>query len=239
MQNQFDRGAVRPTSFAQTEIAQYMSRVYGWMTLGIAMSSLVAWWTANNTDFTLMLLQNRNSFLGIVLVQFALVMVLSFAINRINSFVAAVLYFLYAALTGVTLSILFFAYTQQSLFSVFFVTALAFAGLSSFGYITKRDLGPIGSFCMMALFGLVAYGLLSMFFPSIMGETGSMIYSVGGVLIFSGLTAYDTQMIKAQYVSGSAATDMARKGAIFGALRLYLDFINLFMSLLRLTGRRR
>lgn len=121
---------------------------------------------------------------------------------------------------------------------MFGATAFGFAGLSGVGYLTKRDLGPVGSFCTMGLFGLVGYGLLSMFFPSLMGGGASFVYSIVGIIVFAGLTAYDTQKIKGMNTPGNEGTDAGRKTAIFGALMLYLDFINLFLSLLRITGRR-
>ena len=142
-------------------------------------------------------------------------------------------------MTGLTLSSIFLVFTGSSIAQVFGVTAFGFAGLSGVGYLTKRDLGTVGSFCMMGLFGLVGFGLLSMFFPSLMGERASFVYSIVGIIVFAGLTAYDTQNIKGMNAAGSEETDAARRTAIFGALRLYLDFINLFLSLLRLTGRRR
>ena len=122
---------------------------------------------------------------------------------------------------------------------VFMMTAMGFAGLSFFGFVTKRDLGPVGSFCMMGLFGLVGYGLIALFFPSLMGAQASFVYSMAGVVVFSGLTAYDTQKIKEMNVLGNEGTDEDRKEAIFGALTLYLDFVNLFLNLLRLLGKRR
>ncbi len=137
------------------------------------------------------------------------------------------------------LSSIFLVYTGSSIAEVFGVTAFGFAGLSGVGYVTKRDLGPVGSFCMMGLFGLIGFGLLSMFFPSLMTGGGSFVFSIVGIIVFAGLTAYDTQKIKGMNAPGNEGTDAGRKKAIFGALTLYLDFINLFLSLLRLTGRRR
>ena len=151
---------------------------------------------------------------------------------------ATLIYFLYAGLTGLTLSSIFLVFTGSSIAQVFGVTALGFAGLSGVGYLTKRDLDPVGSFCTMGLFGLVGYGLLSMFFPSLMGGGASFVYSIVGIIVFAGLTAYDTQNIKAMNAPGGEGTDAARRTAIFGALQLYLDFINVFLSLLRITGRR-
>jgi uncharacterized protein len=156
--------------------------------------------------------------------------------NRIGSYVAMLIYLSYAALTGVTLSMIFLIYSLSSILQVFGITAFAFAGLSCYGFVTKRDLGPVGSFCLMGLFGLVGVAILSIFFPSLMSGTASYIYSLIGLGIFAGLTAYDTQKIKAMNLIG---TEDDQKEAIFGALTLYLDFINIFLYLLRLMGDRR
>jgi len=178
-------------------------------------------------------------FWALIIAQLGAVAALSFLINKISGAMATVIYILYAALTGLTLSSIFLLYTGSSIAEVFGVTAFGFAGLSGFGLVTKRDLGPVGSFCMMGLFGLIGYAVLSMFLPSLMGAGGSFVFSIVGIIVFAGLTAYDTQRIKAMNVPGNEGSDGARKTAIFGALALYLDFINLFLSLLRLTGRRR
>jgi FtsH-binding integral membrane protein len=228
-----------PRSLEMSEVARFMSRVYGWMMLGIAMSGIVAWQVSSNQELAYSIFQNRALFWTIVIAQFGAVIVLSTAINRLNSMVAGLIYFAYAALTGVTLSSIFLLYTQDSLLSMFLLTGFSFAGLSAFGFITKKDLGPIGSFCMMGLFGLIGFSVLSMIFPSLMSTGASMAAGIVGVLIFSGLTAYDTQKIKALYQPGFAGSESDKKTAILGALTLYLDFINLFLSLLRIFGRRK
>jgi len=221
------------------ENARFMSRVYGWMTGGLCVTGAVAWNVAGDPALVQTIFGNRMLFWALIIAQLGAVAALSFLINKISGAVATVIYILYAALTGLTLSSIFLLYTGSSIAQVFGVTAFGFAGLSFFGLVTKRDLGPVGSFCMMGLFGLIGFGLLSMFFPSLMGAGGSFVFSIVGIIVFAGLTAYDTQRIKAMNVPGSEGTDGARKTAIFGALTLYLDFINLFLSLLRLTGRRR
>ena len=221
------------------ENARFMSRVYGWMTGGLCVTGLVAWNVAGDPALVQTIFGNRMVFWALIIAQLGAVAALSFLINKISGAVATVIYILYAALTGLTLSSIFLLYTGSSIAQVFGVTAFGFAGLSFFGLVTKRDLGPVGSFCMMGLFGLIGFGLLSMFFPSLMGAGGSFVFSIVGIIVFAGLTAYDTQRIKAMNVPGTEGTDGARKTAIFGALTLYLDFINLFLSLLRLTGRRR
>src|ERR1700682_5488158 len=230
--------AISPASIA-AENARFMSGVYGWMTGGLCVTGAVAWNVSGNPDLVQTIFGNRLLFWGLIIAQLGAVVVLSGLINRISGLTATLIYFLYAGLTGLTLSSIFLVFTGSSLAGRFGVTRFGFAGLSAFGYVTNRDLGPVGSFCMMGLFGLIGFGLLSMFFPSLMGEGASFVFSIVGIIVFAGLTAYDTQRIKAMNAPGNEGTDAARKTAIFGALTLYLDFINLFLSLLRLTGRRR
>jgi uncharacterized protein len=212
------------------------------MTGGILLSALVATSLANSPELVMGLIQNRVLFYGMLFAQIGIVIALSAAVARLSTATATALYLAYAALTGATLSTLFLLYTRESISSVFLTTACGFGGLSFIGYTTKRDLGPIGTFCSMALFGLIGWALLSFFFPSLMGAGAANVYSILGVLIFSGLTAYDTQKIKnlalrEGYYGAGAAVE--RKAAIYGALTLYLDFINLFLMLLRLLGDRR
>jgi FtsH-binding integral membrane protein len=226
-------------AFIAAENARFMSRVYGWMTGGLCLTGFVAWDVAGNPQLVRAIFGNPLLFWGLIIAQLGAVVALSWLINRISAATATLIYFLYAGLTGLTLSSIFLIYTSSSIAAVFGVTAFGFAGLSGFGFATKRDLGPVGSFCMMGLFGLVGFGLLSVIFPRLMGAGASFVFSIVGIIVFAGLTAYDTQKIKAMNAPGSEGTDAGRKTAIFGALRLYLDFINLFLSLLRLMGRRR
>jgi len=218
--------------------ASFMSRVYFWMMAGIFMSGITAFVIASKPDLVMYLAQNRGIFFGLVIAQLIAVVALSAAVQRMSVAMASAIYALYATLTGVTFSMLFLAYSMQSIALAFFTTSFAFAGLSVYGAVTKRDLGPIGSFCVMGLFGMLGLMLLSFFIPALAGTSVQLTISAIGVLVFSGLTAYDTQKIKAlQYQFTS--DDDARKGAIHGALILYLDFINLFLSILRLMGDRR
>lgn len=218
--------------------ASFMSRVYFWMMAGVFMSGLTAYVVASNAKMIAYISQSQGLFIGLIILQLVAVVALSAAVSRMSVAVASAVFALYATLVGITFSTLFLAYTMQSITLAFFSTAFAFGGLSAYGAMTKRDLGPIGSFCIMGLFGMIAVMLLAFFIPSLMTNSMQLTFSVLGVLIFSGLTAYDTQRIKAmQYQYGSE--DEARKGAIVGALILYLDFINLFLSLLRLMGDRR
>ena len=220
------------------ENARFMSRVYGWMTAGLCLTGVVAWEVAGNPGLVRAIFGNQIFFWGLFIAQLGAVIVLSAAINRLSGAAATAIYFVYAALTGLTFSAIFLAYTGSSIAQVFGITAFSFAGLSVFGLVTKRDLGPVGSFCMMGLFGLIGFYVLSMFFRSLMSEGAVFVTSILGIIIFAGLTAWDTQRIKNMNVA-SMDGEQQRKGAIMGALMLYLDFINLFLSLLRLTGRRR
>lgn len=235
---QFGNQAFGLASMA-AENSRFMSRVYGWMTGGLCLTGAVAWNISGNPEMVQAIFGNRLLFWGLIIAQLGAVGILSGLINRINALTATVVYFLYAGLTGLTLSSIFLVYTGSSIAQVFGVTAFAFAGLSVVGYTTKRDLGPVGSFCMMGLFGLVGFAVLAMLFPSLMTNGASFVFSIVGIIVFAGLTAYDTQKIKALNAPGFEGTEAGRKKAIFGALTLYLDFINLFLSLLRLTGRRR
>jgi hypothetical protein len=181
-----------------------------------------------------------NSMLFYVLMfgELGLVIWLSARINKMSSTKATALYILYSALNGVTMSFIFIMYTQASIQSAFLTSACGFAGLSMFGYVTKKDLGPIGSFVTMGLWGLIGYSIISMFFPSMMGGVAGQVYGLVGILIFAGLTAYDTQLIK-QMAPINQNDSTVRKSTIMGALKLYLDFINLFLFILRFMGNRR
>ena len=228
---------------SQTDIAaenaRFMSRVYAWMAGGILTTALISTEVASNPELSIALIRNRALFNILLIIQIGAVFCLAAFIKKMSATAATILYFAYAALTGVTLSVIFFVYTRESIASVFGITAFAFSGLSAFGYLSKRDLGPIGSFCTMGLFGLVGFGLASLFLPSLMTEENSWVYGMVGIVVFSGLTAYDTQKIKNMNIIGNEGTDEDRKEAIYGALTLYLDFINLFLKMLRVMGRRR
>jgi FtsH-binding integral membrane protein len=236
--HEFGRQSLGPAAIA-AENASFMSRVYAWMTGGLCLTGVVAWNVSGNQELMQAIFGNRLLLLALVIAQLGAVAALSWAINRINGLTATIIYLAYAALTGLTFSFIFLVYTGSSIAQVFAVTAFSFAGLSAVGFVTKRDLGPVGAFCAMGLFGLVGFSLLSIFLPSLRSEGANFVFSIVGIVVFAGLTAYDTQKIKAMNNAGLAGTDAERKGAIFGALTLYLDFINLFLSLLRLMGRRR
>ncbi len=221
------------------ENARFISGVYKWMTLGILCTALMAFVTVSSPELLSLILMNKFVFIGLIIAEFGLVIYLNAAIKKMSSFRATAVYLLYAALTGLTLSVVLLVYTRESVVNAFLVTACSFAGLSLFGYVTKKDLGPIGTFCGMALWGLIGFALLSFFIPSMMEGQFSVFYSAAGVLIFAGLTAYDTQKIKQLNIIGNEGTEEDHKETIHGALVLYLDFINLFLMILRLTGSRR
>ena len=219
-------------------VGQYMSKVYMWMTVGILLTGLVATAFASDAELVFTVASNKILYWGLFIAQIGLVMWLSAGINKMNAMMATCLFLIYASLTGVTLSVISLVYTQESIASAFFTTAAGFAGLSAYGFFTKRDRGPVGNFCQMGLWGLVGFSILSIFFPSMMGTTASKVYGLVGIVVFAGLTAYDTQAIKSMALQARTAEEQS-KGAILGALKLYLDFINLFLFILRMQGDRR
>lgn len=216
-------------------VGQFMSKVYMWMTLGIFLTGCVAYGVTLSPELMYTLASNKILFYGLIIAELGLVLWLSAGINKMNAGMATAMFLLYAGLNGVTLSLFSLIYTAESIQSAFFTTAFSFAGLSAFGFFTKRDLGPVGSFCSMGLFGLVGFAILSIFFPQMMSGTASKVYGLVGIVVFAGLTAYDTQAIK----SMAPHSGDHHKGAIMGALKLYLDFINLFLFILRMQGKRR
>jgi FtsH-binding integral membrane protein len=250
----FDRNYTTRTGFgAQRAVAidaglrAYMLRVYNYMAAGVALTGVVAWFTFNaavvtNTagKITGLTSFGQAIFGGpMVIVLFlgtlGLVFFMSFRISHLQPSTALGLFLLYAGLLGLMLSSVFLAYTQASITRTFFISAASFGALSLYGYTTQRDLSPIGSFLIMGLFGLILAMVVNIFLKS----TGlDFAISVIGVLIFAGLTAWDTQKIKEMYDVNDDGTIAGRK-AVMGALTLYLDFINLFLFLLRFLGDRR
>lgn len=222
----------------QQAYASLFTKVYTWMALALVLTGLTAFYVAGNVDLVLTLANNSLAFWGIIAAELGLVWFISGAINRISFPVAGALFALYSILNGVTLSFIFLVYTMESIGSVFFITAGAFAGLSLVGYITKRDLSAIGKFLIMALIGLIIASVVNIFLKS---EMLHWILSYVCVLVFAGLTAYDTQKIKRMLTEASqyGVTPDTQKIALVGSLKLYLDFINLFLYLLRIFGDRR
>jgi FtsH-binding integral membrane protein len=216
----------------------FMTRVYQWMAIGVLLTAGISTFIGTNEQLAMTIASNRGLFWVLIIAQFGVVIGLSAMINKMSAVMATGLFLLYSALTGVTFSTIFLMYTQASIQSAFFTTAIGFGGLTAFGYITKKDLGPVGTFCSMGLFGLIGYSLLAIFFPSMMGGAAGLVFSMVGLLIFAGLTAYDTQKIKAMGLYAYSAEERS-KLTVIGALTLYLDFINLFLIILRFTGDRR
>jgi FtsH-binding integral membrane protein len=244
MARNFDNGRFNESAVQRTRsydndaidagLRAYMLSVYNYMALGLGLTGVVAMLTASSPVML-------NAIFGtplqwvVMLAPIGFVLFLSARINQMSASTAQVVYWAYAALMGLSLSSIFLVYVEASIARVFFITAGTFAGMSLYGYTTKRDLSGFGSFLFMGLIGLVLASIVNMFLKS----TGlEFALSAIGVLIFTGLTAYDTQMIRARYLEGDDAGVMTKK-AVLGALNLYLDFINLFMMLLRLFGDRR
>jgi FtsH-binding integral membrane protein len=243
---EFDRPSVaaRPGTAAVIDqgLRSYMLKVYNYMTIGLVITGLVAYGAFSLavtpalqlTDFGVALYESPLKWV-VMLAPLAFVLVLSFGINKLSAGVAQLLFWAFAAVMGLSLSTIFLVYTGQSITQVFFITAATFGAMSLYGYTTKRDLTGIGSFLIMGLFGLIIASIVNIFLHS---SGLSFAISIIGVLIFIGLTAWDTQKIKESY-SSSFGADVLAKGAIMGALRLYLDFINIFLYLLRIMGNNR
>ena len=209
-------------------------KVYVWMCAALLITAGTAYRVSNSEELLRLIFSSKVSFFGIIIAQFAIVWFLSARIRTLTFSTATILFALYSVLMGVTMSCIFLAYTQSSIASTFFITAGTFAVMSVYGFTTKKDLTSIGGLLIMALVGLIIASLVNYFLKSSMFD---LIISCIGVLIFVGLTAYDTQKIKA--LMNQENTEENQKMAIIGSLMLYLDFINLFLFLLKIFGRRR
>jgi FtsH-binding integral membrane protein len=219
----------------QAEQQQFMTKVYGWMSFALAVTGIIAYLTATSPALLQMIFGIPYMFMGLLIGEIALVIGLTWAINKINAAMATFLFVVYSIVNGLTLSVIFLVYTQASISTAFFATALTFGTMSAYGYFTKKDLSSWGNLLFMALIGLVISSIVNLFLKN---EIMYWIITYAGILIFVGLTAYDTQKIKRMHVAGMDS-ETAGKGAILGALTLYLDFINLFLMILRLLGRRK
>jgi len=208
------------------------------MTLGLALTGVIALGVANNPPLLQAIFTNTGLFFGIIIAQLAMVWILSASIMKLNTTVATLMFAGYAALNGLSLSIIFLAYTGASIASVFFITAGTFGAMSLYAITTKRDLSGWGNYLFMALIGLVVASLVNVFLRS---DGMSFIISIVGVLLFTALTAYDTQAIKkmSDYYGDGVGEENYVRLSIVGALKLYLDFINLFLYLLRILGNRK
>jgi FtsH-binding integral membrane protein len=222
-------------SFSTEATRKFLLNVYNWMAMGLALTGVVAYGIANSSAVNV-IAGNPVIYFGLFIVQLIVVMGLTFAINKIPPGVAIGAFFLYAALTGLTFSVLFLIYTGASIASTFFICAAMFTGVSAFGYMTKMDLSKFGAYFFMALIGLIVASVVNIFLKS---DTMHWIISYAGVLIFVGLTAYDTQRIKKMSQTTDFDSEQGKKSAVMGALILYLDFINMFLFLLRILGNRK
>ena len=213
-----------------------MRKVYTWMALALVITGLTAYYVASSPAVLSLIFGNQIVFWGLLIGEFALVMGVTAAINRLSLTTATLLFVLYSVINGATLSSIFMVYTMSSITSVFFITAGTFAAMAAFGYFTKTDLTSMGKILLMALIGLIIATLVNIFMKS---EGLAVILNYLGVLVFVGLTAYDSQKIKEMMLMAPDAGEGAQKLALLGALSLYLDFINLFLYLLRIFGSRR
>ncbi len=230
-----NRAAARPAQWAEVDVGlrQYMLRVYNYMAGGLALTGIVAYGAAASGFYAA--IYRTPLFWVIMLAPLALVFLLSFRIQNMRLGSAQLTFWAYAGLVGLSLAGIFLVYTGLSIASTFFVTAAMFLAMSLYGYTTKRDLTGVGSFLFMGLIGIVIASLVNMFLAS---PALQFAISVIGVVVFTGLTAWDTQSIKEMYFAGDDTAVMGKK-AIMGALRLYLDFLNLFLMMLRFMGQSR
>lgn len=217
-------------------ISVYLTKVYNWMAIALLITGLSAYFVAGSEQLMQIVFGNKILFYGLLIGEIALVGYISARINKLATNTAMLLYLLYAVLNGVTLSFIFMAYTSASITSTFIITAGTFGAMSLYGYSTKRDLTKIGNIAFMALIGIIIASVVNIFMESTLMY---WIITYLGVIIFVGLVAYDTQKLKRIAINGFENEESMEKSAILGALSLYLDFINLFLFLLRIFGDRK
>jgi len=223
---------------AEVLVSDYVRSVYNWMGIGLALTGFVAYYVSTSEALLRLVFGNPLILIVLFIAEFGLVFSIAGMVNRMSAGTATALFVIYSGLNGVTLSTIFLVYARSSIVSTFFICAATFIACSLYGWMTKKDLTSLGGFLMMGLIGIVIASLVNLFIKS---SSMSMIISYIGVFVFVGLTAYDTQKIKNMALTQPANLDGAvvRKGAILGALSLYLDFINLFLMLLSILGQRR
>jgi FtsH-binding integral membrane protein len=214
----------------------FVLKVYGWMTAGLMLTGVFALLTLSSETAMQFVFSSPWTYIGLVAAELGLVIWLIARVQKLSAMAATLIFTGYAALTGVTLSVIFLAYTAGSIASTFFVSGATFGLTAAYGYATRRDLSGLGSFLTMGLIGVIIASVVNMFWQN------DMLYwmvTYIGIFVFVGLTAYDMQKIKRMSVAALEGGEVEQKGAIIGALALYLDFINLFLLMLRLLGRRR
>ncbi|MDA3884833.1 MAG: Bax inhibitor-1/YccA family protein [Candidatus Delongbacteria bacterium] len=217
------------------EQRRFMMKVYNWMSSALLVTALIAYFVSTSESMMRFMFGNPMIFMGLFIGELFAVGYLVVALKKMSATTATFVFMLYAALNGLTLSFIFIVYTSAAISNAFFTTAAMFGAMSFYGYTTKKDLTSWGSFLFMGLIGIIIGSVVNMFWAN------SALYwliTYIGVFVFVGLTAYDTQKIKQMNIIGNEGTDEDKKEAIIGALRLYLDFINLFLMLLRIFGRR-
>lgn len=231
--NYAKQNANMPAEQVETETQRFMQKVYGWMFVALMISGVTAFAVSANQKFLEIIFPYFNILL---IVELILVVTLSFLAKKVNALVATILFVFYSFITGLTLSVIFLVYQISSIVSVFGATALIFGAMSLYGYTTKKDLTTIGTIAIFGLLGIIVASLVNLFVGNTLADT---VIAGIGVLVFVVLTAYDTQKIKEMNLIGNEGGDEDKKEAIIGALTLYLDFINLFLKLLRLFGKRK
>ena len=236
-ENWYDVDSLRNKDYAMsTAFPALMRKVFVWMTLALAITGLTAYGVATSPAILSLIFSSKVTFFGLIIAEFALVFAISGAINRLSLSTATMLFILYSVINGATLSSIFFAFSVATISKVFFITAGTFGAMALVGYTTKTDLTSMGKLLFMALLGIIIASVVNMFVAS---SGLDLILSYVGVLVFVGLTAYDTQKIKQMCQTAPDAGESAQKLALIGALSLYLDFINLFLYLLRIFGNNR
>ena len=229
-----------PAERTRTEVMvnEFIRSVYNWMAIGLALTGFTAFYVAHSPGMRNLILGNQLIFFGLIIAELVLVFTLSARVAKMQASTATAMFVTYSILNGATLSVIFLIYTSASIASVFFICAATFVACSIYGWTTKRDLTSLGGFMFMGLVGIIIASLVNVFLRS---PGMYMIISYIGVFVFIGLTAYDTQKLKTMALAQPADLEagVIRKGAILGALSLYLDFINLFLMLLRIFGASR
>lgn len=227
----YNYGGMTSSVSAQNSL---MRNVYVWMTGALIVTALAAYYVATSFELQQLIFGNQIMFWGLIIAEFGIVIALNAAINKISAFTATILFLLYSAINGATLSSIFLIYSITSIGTTFLITAGTFGAMAIYGTITKTDLTKIGNLLIMAVIGLIIASIVNIFWGN---STFDLIISGVGVLIFVGLTAYDAQKIK-QMLYAADDNEVTQKIAVLGALSLYLDFVNLFLYLLRFFGRR-
>jgi uncharacterized protein len=219
-------------------VNNFVRSVYNWMGLGLALTGVLAYYVASSPNLVAMIFGNPLIFYGLIIAELALVFSLSGLVEKMSPLTATAIFLVYSALNGVTLSVIFRVYASASIVNTFFICSATFVACSVYGWTTKKDLTSWGGFLSMGLIGIIIASVVNMFIQS---NAMTMILSYIGVIVFVGLTAYDTQKLKNMALSQPDSVDgsVVRKMSIMGALSLYLDFINLFLMLLRIFGQRR